>query len=181
MLGTMPANKKLELRACLKTQPSVGAANFGAFRAGRAKAATPQTPSPHSKTWRRIVATLCLLVALFAQVSLLQAQPAVPNQVLELDGNGSYVELPPNIFNDLDEATVECWVKCERFYNWTRVFDFGEKVRSMNVTLAWDVPDLAFDISEGAAARHFIRVANLLQVNQWCHVAAVSGKGGMRL
>ena len=46
----------------------------------------------------------------FSQLSFLNAQPA-PNRVLELDGNGSYVELPPNIFKDLEEATVEGWEK----------------------------------------------------------------------
>jgi hypothetical protein len=30
--------------------------------------------------------------------------PAAENRVLELDGNGSYVELPPNIFKDLEAA-----------------------------------------------------------------------------
>ncbi len=125
--------------------------------------------------------TLIELLVVIALVLVSAPFASAQNRVLELDGNGSYVELPPNIFNDLDEATVECWVKWERFHHWSRVFDFGEKVRSMNLTLAADVPDLAFDISEGAASRHFIRVANLLQVNQWCHVATISGKGGMKL
>jgi len=39
---------------------------------------------------------------------VLDAQPVnTSNRVLELDGKGSYVELPPNIFKDLEEATVE--------------------------------------------------------------------------
>ena len=53
-------------------------------------------------------------VGLFAQLALIHAQPAIPaatNHILELDGRGGYVELPPNIFNDLDEATVEAWVR----------------------------------------------------------------------
>ena len=45
--------------------------------------------------------------------STLNSQPAVTNRVLELDGTNSYVELPPNIFNDLTEATVEGWVEVE--------------------------------------------------------------------
>jgi hypothetical protein len=31
------------------------------------------------------------------------------NRVLELDGNGSYQELPPNILKDLDEASHRQW------------------------------------------------------------------------
>ena len=43
------------------------------------------------------------------------APPQMPigaqNRVLELDGNGSYIQLPSNIFNDLTNATIEGWVK----------------------------------------------------------------------
>src|SRR6058998_1311768 len=48
--------------------------------------------------------------------------------VLDLDGNTSYVELPPNIFNDVAEATVEGWVKWRSFPTdrWSRFFSYGE-------------------------------------------------------
>src|SRR5215470_11512630 len=49
-----------------------------------------------------------LICLLSFPLTCLQAQPASPtNHVLELDGTGGYVELPPNILNDLTEATVE--------------------------------------------------------------------------
>ena len=35
------------------------------------------------------------------------------NRVLELDGQDSYVQLPAHLFDDLEEATVEAWVKWE--------------------------------------------------------------------
>src|SRR5262245_27323070 len=77
----------------------------------------------HSKTWWRFVAPFCILAALFANVKLLEAQPATPvNRVLELDGTNSCVELPSNIFNGLTEATVEGWVKWETPGRWTRFF-----------------------------------------------------------
>jgi len=42
------------------------------------------------------------------------AQPAsTTNLVLELDGTNSWVELPPNIFKDLTNATVEGWIKMD--------------------------------------------------------------------
>src|SRR5262245_27165947 len=69
----------------------------------------------HAKTWRRIFRTLCLAVAFTAQLAILQAQTHSTNYVLELDGTGGYVELPPNIFNDLEEATVEAWVRWDEF------------------------------------------------------------------
>ena len=46
------------------------------------------------------------LATLHAQPSTLNSQPASINHVLDLDGNGSYVELPPHIFDELTEATV---------------------------------------------------------------------------
>ena len=40
------------------------------------------------------------------------AGPALAqNRVLELDGQESYVHLPGHIFDHLEEATVEAWVK----------------------------------------------------------------------
>ncbi|MEK7685643.1 MAG: hypothetical protein AAB466_09500 [Verrucomicrobiota bacterium] len=50
---------------------------------------------------------LCALTMLFLWTAPVTAQ----NRVLELGGNGSYVELTPNIVKDLDEETVEGWVK----------------------------------------------------------------------
>ena len=57
-----------------------------------------------------VFAGLLLLTSLSPRA---HAQPAPPNRVLELDGHGSYVELPPNIFKDLEEATVNGWEKWE--------------------------------------------------------------------
>ena len=67
-------------------------------------------------------------IGLLVQSATLHAQPAAtPNHVLELDGTNSCVELPPNIFNDLTEATVEGWVKWSRLGNSMRFFDFGRR------------------------------------------------------
>ena len=40
-----------------------------------------------------------------------QAHGPPPAQAPDLDGTNSAVELPPNIFKDLDRATIEVWVK----------------------------------------------------------------------
>src|SRR6266496_2246957 len=81
---------------------------------------------------------------------ILRAQPSAhpPNRVLELDGNQSYVELPPYAFTNLDEATVECWVKFRRFYDSARVFDFGGTRHEMYVGQAVATPDLKFLIAD---------------------------------
>lgn len=85
-------------------------------------------------------------VGLLTQLSALQAQPAATtNYVLELDGKNSYVELPPNIFNHLTNATVEGWVKWNAFGVRSRFFDFGKAWQTMLVSSGWGGPsDLRF-------------------------------------
>lgn len=57
--------------------------------------------------WGRL--TTVIAVLLLGVVPAWAGSPAVPNHVLELDGG--YAELPPNIFNNLTEATFEAWVR----------------------------------------------------------------------
>ncbi len=105
------------------------------------------------------------------------------NRVLELDGKGSYVELPPNIFNDLDEATVEAWVRWDDFSGQAkRVFDYGNGLRDLSVATWWGSPDLWFAKRDPQSrVLHSIHVPGILRAQQWFHVAAVSGRDGMRL
>ena len=58
---------------------------------------------------RRILIAVVLL--LLAHLSPLHAQPAAPNYVLSLGGTNGFLELPGGAFNDLEEATIEGWVK----------------------------------------------------------------------
>ena len=55
------------------------------------------------------------------------------NRVLELDGKGSFVELPAGIFAQLTEATVEGWVKWQELGNQSVFFDFGRDGQEMFV------------------------------------------------
>ncbi|MBT4500512.1 MAG: hypothetical protein HOC74_22475, partial [Gemmatimonadetes bacterium] len=57
-----------------------------------------------------LLAVLCLLTGVSAQA----ADPA-PNHVLRLDGSGDYVRFASNIFDDLEQATIEAWVKWDSF------------------------------------------------------------------
>src|SRR6266702_4240972 len=110
-----------------------------------------------------------------AQPSILNSQPASTNHVLELDGGGGYVELPPNIFNDLEEATVEAWVRWDEFTNaYKRVFNYGDARRDFSITSLETGPTLWFVIGDAQEQLHEILVPNLLRAHQWCHVAAVS-------
>src|SRR5262245_23101130 len=74
------------------------------------------------------------LLLLCSPHSFLRAQSTtLINQVLVLDGEGSYVELPSGIFNHLTNATVEGWIYFERLDPYARFFDFGRKARSISV------------------------------------------------
>ena len=125
-----------------------------------------------------------LLLLLLLSLAPLHAQPAATNRVLDLDGTSGYVELPPNIFNHLEAATVEGWIKWRRFVHFSRFFDSGMTGRSFDLTQlgAKGELDLAFEIYAAAPeGDHGILAANVLRTNQWLHIAAVSGKGGMKL
>ncbi|HEX5222447.1 MAG TPA: LamG-like jellyroll fold domain-containing protein [Verrucomicrobiae bacterium] len=108
------------------------------------------------------------------------------NRVLELDGDGSYVELPTNIFQNLTEATVEAWAKWDRFNAYSRVFEFGASFQSMSVFNHANSGDLRFNLypqfaRNTPALMYTARTNGVLRTNEWVHIAAVSGPGGMLL
>ncbi len=123
----------------------------------------------------------CLAAVLLPVPSLLPAQTAAPNGVLDLDGKGGYVELPAGMFDQLKECTVEAWVKYDAFINDSRVFDFGIEASQMYLCNAGKSPRLKFLLSDNKDGRHRIEVGELWPLKRWCHVACVSGPGGMRL
>ena len=104
------------------------------------------------------------------------------NRVLQLDGQGDYVQLPDNIFNNLDEATIEGWVKWERFGYFSQLFGFGSgaKWRTMVVNNSKYTSGLQYFIYINMKL-YLIKVPGILQLNQWHHIAAVSGGNGMKL
>jgi PAS domain S-box-containing protein len=127
-------------------------------------------------------------VGLLSRLATLHAQPpalAFTNHVLELDGRGGYVELPPNIFNDLDEATVEAWVRWDDFSGTgKRMFNYGEALRDVSIFSGYDQTTMQFIVADPTGTMedlHRIYAEGYLRPRQWVHVAAVSGKGGMKL
>ena len=104
------------------------------------------------------------------------------NRVLELDGQDSYVHLPGHIFDPLEEATVEAWVKWEEWGYYSQWFAFGTdnqwKAMGMN---HWDTSSaLQVFIYTGQQELHVLRLVSDLSLGQWCHMAVVSGRSGMR-
>jgi hypothetical protein len=106
------------------------------------------------------------------------------NRVLELDGKTGYVELPPNIFNDFDEATVEAWVRFDDLSGRKRIFNYGDALRDMSLYSGSDSTTLRFVVAGPSGKMddlHFVLADGFLRPQQWCHVAGVSGQGGMKL
>jgi len=121
----------------------------------------------------------CLFVPL---IFIFAVAAHAQNQVLQLNGQGDYVQLPSNVFNNLDNATVEAWVKWERFGRFPQPFGFGaiDKLQVMAVNNYEGNPHLQFFIyAQGKL--YLIRINNILRLDEWCHIAAVSGKDGMKL
>ncbi len=142
-------------------------------------------------------AFLFVVLLLLLSVVPLHAQPAANNpprttnneptthRVLELDGTGGYVELPPHIFNDLDEATVEAWVRWDDFSGTgKRLFNYGDAMRDMSLYSGYGSTRLAFVVAGPTGTLADLRDVNadgFLRPQQWVHVAGVSGKDGMKL
>ena len=131
-------------------------------------------------------APLLALVLVLAALNGSAQTTAVTNRALKLDGQGSYVELPPDIFHDLTQATVEVWVKWKEFAWYSRVFEFGAGYQSVSVFNHMTNSDLRYNIyprfAKGDPSSMFTATGRgLLRTNEWIHLAAVSGPGGMQL
>src|SRR5437868_6139218 len=96
-------------------------------------------PSRPAFAWFAVVLGI-LAAALAAQ------QPAKPaaiaskggapfsHSLLLVDG-GSYLDLPPDVFSDLTETTIEAWVKWNAFGNrYQRIFNYGTGNRDIGLT-----------------------------------------------
>ena len=119
-----------------------------------------------------------LLILFLALAAPLHAQ----NRVLELDGDGDFVELPRGIFNHLTEATVEGWVRFDEFRFWAPFISFGKAKSSLGFNHRRHTATLQFFISRNRlAGTDLIRIHEGLQPEQWVHLAGVTGPGGMAL
>ena len=105
---------------------------------------------------------------------------ATGNRSLNLNGEGSYFELPANAFNNLNEATIECWVKWDSFQNSSRVFDFviGTQLVAVlnceNTATLWAETFIS-------GRRRSLQVPGVLRLNHWTHIALVSGRNQFAL
>jgi len=123
------------------------------------------------------------VVALLSLCGMILSSESVHagNQALRLDGQGSYIELPPNVFTNLSQATVEVWVKWSQLRSYSRVFEYGQPGQSLSLFEHAASADLRFNIYPLNQPRYTIQVPDVIRTNEWIHLAAVSGPGGMHL
>ena len=131
------------------------------------------------------IAVVAVALMFTARTSLAQ-DSSFTNRALKLDGNGSYLTLPSHIFTNLTEATVEVWAKWNEFSSFSRVFEFGAGYNSVSLFNHSTNSDLRFNIYPRYARTNqkwmFTAYAKAaLRVDEWTHIAAVSGPGGMKL
>lgn len=125
-------------------------------------------------------------LALCLSVAVVQALDAAENRVLELDGDGAHVELPAGIFEHLESVTLEAWVRCERTARGVPVLDLGNAERTIELYLSGDTRTpsrLEFSLWSNIASRMRtdLQLEDVVRSNEWCHVAASCGLGGMKL
>ena len=133
---------------------------------------------------RRWIASLAALSAFLTFLSAQTSGQALapPGPSLRLVEQGSYLELPPDVFNDFTEATVEAWVKWNAFGNrYQRIFNYGESGRDFGLGTITGSNTLWFVIALPGEGLKIAQAENRLKAGDWAHVAAVAGSGGMKL
>ena len=140
----------------------------------------PAEPMNASSSFLRGISLAAILAGALLGSPSVTAAPAT-NQTLRLDGDGSYVELPPNLFTNLTQGTLEVWAKWSQFRRFARVFEAGQQGTSLSLFEHDATPDLRFNIYAINQPRATIQAPQVIRLNEWTHIAAVCGPGGMRL
>ncbi len=122
------------------------------------------------------------IILFLGMVGSSTAQPlaAKDNYVLDLNGQGSYVELPPQAFNNLAEVTVEGWVKWRRLGVWSRFFEFGSMWHSVVMGNHLVGPDVSLEFQQPKRINYWA-LTGLIRTNEWCHLALVTGRKGLKI
>lgn len=118
---------------------------------------------------------------IFLLIATISLTATAQNLVLDLDGKGSYVQLPKNIYLDLGESTIEAWVLWRDIGYYSEPIGFGSQWNVIYICNGAYIPKLQFCIYDSKRRLHLIEIPNILRIGQWYHIAAVMGEGGMKL
>src|SRR6185436_10231364 len=107
---------------------------------------------------------------------------SLPNLVFHRSATnaGGWVKLPDHVFDELDEATIEGWIKCENFNN-NYFYSYGNAGTRMLIKNSGENPGVTAAMDYRAVRNLNVARNSILKSNEWWHVAWVTGKGGMRL
>ena len=91
------------------------------------------------------------------------------NKVLNLDGDGDYVQIPASVWFNGD-LTIEAWVYVKEYRSWSRLIDFGNGADQDNVLLTLTREET------GIPGLHIVKSGGLesptaLKLNNWTHIA----------
>src|SRR6185503_16713622 len=104
------------------------------------------------------------------------------SRVLALAEKGSFVELPPGLFEDQPEGTVEAWVKLNGIQNhYQRIITYDEHYKNFSLMTDSGTNTVRFLIIDPQKVWKSTVAKDALKVGEWTHVAAVAGSGGMHL
>ncbi|MFB3784859.1 MAG: two-component regulator propeller domain-containing protein [bacterium] len=104
------------------------------------------------------------------------------NQVLQLDGDGDYVQLPREILHGMDQMTVEAWIQWESFKYHSQPWGFGSAGSRDVIVLNNEgfSTTLQFFVYEGWKLQR-LHVPDILFRGRWQHIAAVYSPTGLQL
>src|SRR5262249_23885788 len=87
----------------------------------------------------------------------------------------------PAGFTNFHQATIEAWVKWRAFNDFARVFDFGSMQRELYVGIPTASTGMKFLVADASGSRLREDVYGGFRLDEWAHVAVVTGPGGVRL
>ena len=107
------------------------------------------------------------------------SQSGYAESALDFDGQDDYVQLPALPENLFQSFTIETWVNYHNFYNWSRIFDFGNGANSDNILLANQSSqnNLQLHIFVGGNSE-FLDLGNALEIDKWIHLAVAMDSTG---
>ena len=153
--------------------------DFPGFQSAKSHRPLGTGPYRHRGGWAAVL--MCLLFLLFLGTQPSQGQT---NRVLQLDGNGDYLTLPPDIFNDLEVTTIEGWIRWQSLGYWSRFFDFGTLWNTVAVTQHMRETAVSLEIRpsenrrEGQGAPFLSHLSAVIDTNAWHHIAVVMDRNG---
>jgi hypothetical protein len=135
-----------------------------------------------SRFFRAVALALFGVLGATAPAQNSATQHARTAPVLDLDGNGSYVELPENLSTNA-VITVEGWVKWKELTAWSKFLSFAGVAVPVDIGQFNNAPNLRLarfrrpDFDELTLTT----APDVLETNRWFHIAGVAGADFLKL